>query len=460
MSGAAETSVDPEARAAQGSDLAEHPAASRSGAADAVTPTVRAFLRGRRAWIVIAVVLVLGAFVVLVIQGGVRQPGLLLGADNPAPTGAKALIEVLRDHGVMATEARSFDVAIEAAEQGATVVLFDELGVLDDAGLTELGSAADRLVVIAPGFAALEALAPGVRLAGAASGPLDDPGCDFGPADRAEELSDGQGLLTIDDSAADAGWQGCFADGDFGFALVTGEAPSGGELVLVAATTAFENGRITERGNAALAIGLAGASDDLVWYLPGPGDSDADTAPTIGELTPGWVSPVMVLLMGVVIAAGIWRGRRFGPLVVEQLPVHVPAGETSAGRARLYARSASRVHALDQLRIGAIRRIAVTLRLPRSTAVDQVADAAAQATGRDPAAVRRLLVDDLPSHDRQLVDLAGELARLEDEVRLVLGQGSADRGAFSAGASRAAASDSDPDDPDRTDPDRPAGRRP
>ena len=51
MSGAAETSVDPEARAAQGSDLAEHPAASRSGAADAVTPTVRAFLRGRRAWI-------------------------------------------------------------------------------------------------------------------------------------------------------------------------------------------------------------------------------------------------------------------------------------------------------------------------------------------------------------------------------------------------------------------------
>jgi hypothetical protein len=159
----------------------------------------------------------------------------------------------------------------------------------------------------------------------------------------------------------------------------------------------------------------------------------------------------------VVIAAGIWRGRRFGPLVVEQLPVHVPAGETSAGRARLYARSAARVHALDQLRIGAIRRIAVTLRLPRSTAVDQVADAAAQATGRDPASVRRLLVDDLPSHDRQLVDLAGELARLEDDVRRVLGQGSTDRVDASTGASGTAASDSDPDDSDRTDS---AGRRP
>ena len=457
MSTDAETSVDSEAGAAPRSDVADNPAMSGPGATQAVTPTVRAFLRGRRAWIVIGVVLVLGALVVLVIQGGARQPGLLLGADNPAPTGAKAITEVLRDHDVMVTQARSFEVAIEAAEQGATVVLFDELGLLDDARLTGLGAAADRLVVIAPGFAALEALAPGVRLAGAASGPLDDAACDFGPAERAEELSDGQGLLTVDDPAADAGWQGCFPDGDFGFALVTGQTPSGGELALVAATTAFENGRITERGNAALAIGLAGASDELVWYLPGPGDSDADTAPTIGELTPGWVSPVMVLLIAVVIAAGIWRGRRFGPLVVEQLPVHVPAGETSAGRARLYARSAARVHALDQLRIGAIRRIAVTLRLPRSTAVDQVADAAAQATGRDPASVRRLLVDDLPSHDRQLVDLAGELARLEDQVRRVLGQGSTDQGDASTGASGTAASDSDPDDSDRTDS---AGRRP
>ncbi|HKH07473.1 MAG TPA: DUF4350 domain-containing protein [Agromyces sp.] len=466
MRAEAEASVDSEAGAARGSDLADHPAGIRPGATQAVTPTVRAFLRGRRAWIVIGVVLVLGALVVLVIQGGIRQPGPLLGADNPAPTGAKALIEVLRDHGVTVTEARSFDVAVAGAERGATVVLFDELGLLDDARLGELGAAAERLVVIAPGFAALEALAPGVRLAGAASGPLDDPACDFGPAERAEALSDGQGLLTVDEQAADAGWQGCFPDGDFGFALVTGEAPSGGDLVLVAATTAFENGRITERGNAALAIGLGGASDELVWYLPGPGDSDADTAPTIGELTPGWVSPVMALLIAVVIAAGIWRGRRFGPLVVEQLPVHVPAGETSAGRARLYARGTARVHALDQLRIGAIRRIAVTLRLPRSTAVDQVADAAAQATGRDPASVRRLLVDDLPSQDRRLVDLAGELPRLEDEVRRVLGSRVRDTGpgtgrldptASRSAASDSGVSDSAPDDPDRTDS---AGRRP
>jgi hypothetical protein len=397
--------------------------ASTPPTAEPVTPTVQAFLRRGRAWIVIGVVLVLGALVLLVVQGGFRPPGALLGADNPAPAGAKALVEVLRHHGVDVAEARSFDEAADEAGQGATVVLFDEFGVLGDARLTELAAAGERLVVIAPGFTALETLAPGIRHAGTASGALDEPSCEFGPAERAGALSDGQALLTVDDAAAEAGWHGCFPDDDFGFAVVTGESESGGELVLVAATTAFENGRITERGNAALAIGLAGASDDLVWYLPGPGDADTATAPTIAELTPGWVSPVMVLVIAIVVAAGVWRGRRFGPLVVERLPVHVPAGETSAGRARLYARASARVHALDQLRIGAIGRIATTLRLPRASAVDQVADAAAHTTGRDPAAVRRLLIDELPSNDRALVDLAGDLGRLEQEVRSVLGAG-------------------------------------
>jgi hypothetical protein len=120
------------------------------------------------------------------------------------------------------------------------------------------------------------------------------------------------------------------------------------------------------------------------------------------------------------------------------------------------------VHALDQLRIGAIGRIAVTLRLPRSTPVEQVADAAARATGRDAATVQRILVDHLPSHDRELVDLAGELARLEDDVRRVLGTGTLGAAASGAAASdptapTAAASDPDLDEPDRTDP---AGRRP
>ncbi|GAA4367805.1 DUF4350 domain-containing protein [Agromyces bauzanensis] len=404
-------------------------------AAPAITPTLRAQVRRRRAWIVIAVVLVLGALVLLVVQGGMRAPGPALGADNPAPAGSKALVEVLRAQGVTVTEAATIDEALAGARAGSTVFLFDELGILGEERLDELSAAADRLVIAQPGFAALERLAPGVRLAGLASGPIDDVACDLRPARRADALSDGQRLLTVDDAAAASGWTGCFRDGDLGYALVSGPGASGGEVALVAATTAFTNEHVDEAGNAALALGLLGASDELVWYLPSPTDADEAAAPTIADLTPGWVTPVMVLAIAVAIVAGVWRGRRFGPLVVEQLPVQVPAGETSEGRARLYARSAARTHALDQLRIGAIERIAALLRLPRPAEVATVAEAAASATGRDAASVARLLLSDSPAHDREFVDLAADLDALEQDVRRSIR-------------------------PDPDDPTRPTGRRP
>lgn len=416
-------------------------------AAAAVTPTFRAFLRRRRIWVVFAAVLVLGAVAVLAIRGGARPPGVPLGPDNPAPLGAMALVEVLRDHGVSVTGSRSLESAVDAADRGATVLLYDEFGLLDASRLNRLASASERLVVVEPGFSALEMLAPGVRLAGVASGPIDDVACELPAAERAGGLGDGQRLLTVDDEARAAGWQGCFRDEGFGFALVAGEGRDGGQVILVAATTVFANESIDEAGNAALAIGLTGASDELVWYLPGPGDADPTAAPTIGELTPGWVSPVMVLLIAVVIAAGIWRGRRFGPLVTENLPVHVPAGETSEGRARLYARSAARGRAIDQLRIGAITRIAEALKLPRAAELGAVTDAAARATGRDEASVRRVLVDSVPADDRDLVELAAALDVLEHEVRATLRP----RSAGSAGRA---------DTADPADPADPAGRRP
>lgn len=411
-----------------------------------LTPTLGALLRRGRTWIAIAGALLAGALILLLVQGGIRSPGPPLGASNPGPQGAQALVEVLRDHGVDVAEARSYDAALGQAKAGATVLLFDEFGVLDDTRLSRLAMFSDRLVLVEPGFSALEALAPGVRLAGAGSGAIDEVACDLRPAERAGSLSDGQRLFTLDDSAAEDGWQGCFRDGDFGFAVVSGLAQGGGELTLVGATTAFTNERIDEAGNAALAIGLVGQTDSLVWYLPGPADADPSDAPSLAELTPGWVSPVMVLAIAVTIAAAIWRGRRFGPLVVEHLPVEVPAGETAEGRARLYARSAARGHALDQLRIGTITRLASMLKLPRAAHVDTVAHAAAAATGRGAASVRGLLVDESPDDDRSLVDLAAALDELERHV--------------SASLRPAAADGASPGSPRPSDPTDPTGRRP
>ncbi|MCP2368245.1 hypothetical protein BCL57_002418 [Agromyces flavus] len=387
-------------------------------ASPAVTPGLRALVRRRRAWIVIAAALVLGALVLALVQGLVRPPGAPLAADNPAPSGAQALARVLGDQGVDVYTVGSLDEARRAAE-GATVFLYDQAGLLGRDDVAALAGAADSLVVARPDFAALEVLAPGVRLAGSAEGSIDEVACSLPTARRAGELSEGQQLLAIDDDAAASGFSGCFADGE-GFAVVTGPSPDGAQVALVGSEAVFANETIDEAGNAALAIGLLGGRDELVWYLPGAADIDGAAAPTLDELTPGWVSPVAVLLVLVTVAAGIWRGRRFGPLVVEDLPVHVPAAETGEGRARLYARSSARAHALDQLRIGTIRSLAEVLRLPRSAPVDAVVAGVSDATGRPASSVRAILVDAQPPGDREFVDLARDLDELERTVRAAM----------------------------------------
>jgi len=391
-----------------------NPAGSTAGAATSSTPTLRARLRRRRFWIVLAAVLVLGGGALLAIRGFGGVGGQPLGPADPSPTGAKAIVEVLRAQGVDVIEARSLNRAIGAAP-GSTVLVYDESAVLGEDALTELAGSAAQLLLVEPDFTALRTLAPGVRHAGAAATGLDEVACELPAAVRAGSLSDGQRLFTIDEEAAGAGWQGCFADSG-GFALAAGTTPDGTDLALVGAAAVFANGTIDEAGNAALALGLTGSRPTLVWYLPGPADADAG-GPTLAELTPGWVSPLLVLAAIVTVAAGVVAGRRFGRLVVEDLPVEVRAGETTDGRARLYAAATARGHALDQLRIGTIIRLTQLLRLPRSAAMSDVVAAVATATGEPAHDVQRLLIDDIPATDRDLIDLAAALSALETRVR-------------------------------------------
>jgi hypothetical protein len=102
--------------------------------------------------------------------------------------------------------------------------------------------------------------------------------------------------------------------------------------------------------------------------------------------------------------------------VAERLPVTVRASETTEGRARLYAHARDAVHAADQLRIAAVGRLGAALALGPAATAAEVADAAAARTGLDRAVVRGILLDDIPSNDRDLVTLRGRLHDLEDAV--------------------------------------------
>ncbi|HEU5222287.1 MAG TPA: DUF4350 domain-containing protein [Candidatus Lumbricidophila sp.] len=370
--------------------------------------------RGRAFWIALAIVLVLGAIGSMVLSGRGLQSNRQLDPTSAAPNGAKALAQVLVDHGVRVRVESTLDAAVAATNADATVFWFDDAGLTTPEAAAKLAGLAGRSVVVRPGLSVLDRLAPGVHQAGAI-GAAPGASCAFHPATQAGELSPGLLGYRIDDHAAAAGWSGCFVHDDRAALAVHGT----GDLIVVASPELFQNDTIGLDGNAALVLGLLGSTSTVVWYLPPVAEFGG--APTVGELTPGWLTPLLTLGAAIVVAVGFWRGRRFGPLVFENLPVLVPAAESSVGRARLYARNATRVHALDQLRLGMIGRASAMLRVPREAGVSDVVRAIANTLGRPATEIAWILVDFEPSTDRELMQATERLTTLEAQVRAATG---------------------------------------
>jgi hypothetical protein len=315
---------------------------------------------------------------------------------------------VLEQQGVRVTTAtRLADVP-----RGGTLLVDDRVNVLPARAWRTLLSRSDRLVVVQPGSTALAQTLPRTAAAGLPAATTAQPGCGLALALRAGAVT----LSGATHSLRSPGRTACYADAG-GRALLVAGRRGATAVVLLADVTPFENTHIGAAGNAAVALNVLGARGALTWYTPSALDPAASARPTLAQLTPAWVTPVALLLLLSGIAAAFWRGRRLGPLVVEQLPVVVRSRETVEGRARLYARSGARLRAADSLRIGALGRIAPLLGLSRSAGVDEVAALAASVTGRPLAAVRTLLLDAVPGSDSALVRLSDDLARLEADVR-------------------------------------------
>jgi hypothetical protein len=382
------------------------PAAAESLATVVTTPTVRRVVRRSLYWGV-AVAGLLGFGVLMVVLNGSGRELARWGADEAAPVGSRAVLEVLRAEGIEVTAVGTLQEARRAlaGDGAATLAVGDPRLLLDAERWGELDGLAEHLVLLEPPLHGLDALGldaiPGDQL----EEPLD--------ADCALPLADRTGAVEADGFAytSDDGLE-CFT-GDAGSALVRYELDGESTVSVLGAGGAVQNDQITQAGNAALALGLLGEHPRLVWYLPTPADL---TSPSLDELTPGWVNPVAWLLLATGLAAAVWRGRRLGPVVVEQLPVTVKTTETMEGRARLYARDGARLRALDALRVGTLRRLADGLALGRAAGVDDIVRAVAAITGRSTDALRRLLVDREPDGDRELVALSDQLLDLEREV--------------------------------------------
>ncbi|MFF1878044.1 DUF4350 domain-containing protein [Leifsonia sp. NPDC058230] len=390
-----------------------------SAEATAITPTVRQAGRRSIPWIVLAVIAVLVALVGILFSGRAVNVGTPLDLANPGPVGSQAVVEVLRQQGVGVFGASTLDEVRGHATDDTTVLVYDPDGNLDADGYDSLTSVASTIVVVEPGFRTLEQLAPGVDAAGRPSGSgVLAAGCSVPAAVAAGRIdphptgnTEGAtvpGTFRLGDSGA----TGCFRSSTGQYSLVESTV-EGRTVFLLGSASILMNDGAARSGNAALAFNLLGEHRTLVWYLPSVLDRPVTGPPDLSALTPGWVTPVVILLIVVAIAAAFWRGRRFGPLVIENLPVVVRAGETREGRARLYQRSSARLRAADSLRIGSLGRLAGLAGLPQAATTTEIADAVAAITGRERTAIRGLLLDDVPGTDAQLIALSDHLAELE-----------------------------------------------
>ncbi|WP_249353808.1 DUF4350 domain-containing protein [Microbacterium sp. 2FI] len=372
--------------------------------------------RSVAAWIAIGLALLLvGGIGSVLSSAGEWAQRDALDPDSAGPFGTRALAEVLRDHGVEVLVERDRASAIAALGSGNATLVLPDAPALSDDGILSLTEPAADVVLIDPRARTLDLLLAGSTPAGFAPGGLVEPECDLPEATRSGAIE--PGALFAPGGSGDA--VACYPSGD-GYALLVGPHADG-TVAAVDGGALLTNEHLADDGNAALAVNLMGGNPRVVWYAPGLGDTDLEnTDPSLGELTPPWVSPVILLLLVAGVAAAIWRGRRFGPLVAERLPVSVRVSETTEGRARLYAQARDAVHAADQLRIGALTRIARSLGLGPAASADEIADAAAAVTGIDRGAARGILIHDVPAGDADLVALAAHIRHLEEAVNAAI----------------------------------------
>jgi hypothetical protein len=400
-----------------------------SATASAITTTTSGRRRRPRGAAAYAAVVGLGLTLLVLLALTAQRPTDPLDPESPGPSGAMALVEVLRQQGVEVEIVRSIGALEASRPDGDTTVVVGDptyLGRGATERLAEAAGPADRLVLVGVDSDQLETLGLPVTAF---------PGYDVDLVARCSSrvALDSDVVWAIDTRyLVDDGAEGvntCFTlpgpdsetgepapAAEYGSALVEVAAtPTTPETLLVGFGPGWSNELIAEDSHAGTAVRALGSTPRLVWYQSGVTDLD-DVDLGGSAVWPVWTTPVLVLLSVAVIALALARGRRLGRLVPEPLPVVVRAIETTESRGRLYRRAGDPGRAATVLRSAAAERLARRLAVPRSAGPAGLVPAVSRTTGRPTAEVADILFGPPPPDDAALIRLAQQLTDLEERA--------------------------------------------
>jgi hypothetical protein len=374
------------------------------------------FLRRNRVAVGLGVAVLCALLLVTWLGRDSGRRGGSLDPENASPGGARALAQVLGDHGVPVDIVRGRQAFEQARVDGRTTVLVSNPYALGKRTYGQLETRLARTAGMELVVAGLSpAVADGLGITEKDLSTATDR--DRTPADCSPERPLLDGLtLTVPGSGLGVPGDGCFGTQGGRLLLVGAE---GRRWVLVDGSP-LSNDRIDRDDNAAVALRLLGQRERVVWYVADPADVLAGEGTGIGRLLPDWLGPSVWLLVITAIAVLLLFGRRLGPLVTEPLPVSIRALETTTALGRLYERARDRGHASRLLVEGTSGRMRHLLGLSPAANQDDLVRAIALRTGRPVEQVASLLGTDALENARSdagLVTLAQELTQLEVEVR-------------------------------------------
>ncbi|MEU4877864.1 DUF4350 domain-containing protein [Streptomyces sp. NPDC021608] len=389
-------------------------------ATTSASPTAHQLWTRARGLALALALLLTGALTLAVLQSDARH-----GALDPRsadPSGSRAIAELLADHGVSTRVVTSLAEARTAARPDTTLLVAvpDILTPPQQRSLrASIAGSGGRTLLVAPGGPSVATLAPGVSADPAHSrGSALTPDCALPAARTAGTAETGGIRYTTHRDGVDE----CYPSERLATLLRIPDASGDGDTVVLGAPDILSNERLDKQGNASLALQLLGSRTHLVWYLPSLSDASA-TAPDDEEdfldlLPSGWLWGTLQLFVAAALAA-LWRARRLGPLVPEDLPVAIRASEAVEGRARLYRKAAARDRAAAALRSTTRIRLAPSLGVPvtQAHAPEALLPALSAHLHGDEQALHSLLFGPPPGDDNALTALADHLDALEREVR-------------------------------------------
>lgn len=387
------------------------------------SPTPRQLWTRARGVLLAAALLLIAGLVLAMLQSGERY-----GALDPRSTelhGTRAVAELLRDEGVSVSLVTTTAEAEVAVDENTTLLL-TRPQLLGTRQLTDLRAAysdvGGRTVLLGPGPEQASILLPEVRAANEVELTQRSPECTARFATRAGSVTLGGFSYATSAASVDA----CYLSQGLPTLVRVPDSAGPGDTVVAGAGDFLHNERLDERGNASLALQLLGSRPHVVWYLPSladPAAEDGNDESLLDLLPAGWIWGSVQLAIAVVLAA-LWRARRLGPLVTENLPIVVHASETTEGRARLYQQTKSRERAADVLRSAIRHRLATHLGVPATQADTPEVLAPAimahtstlQATAGTESDVRSLLFGATPPNDDALMQLVSRLDALDQLI--------------------------------------------